>query len=113
MNYLALTKLVLATFKKVACATRSKVKKFAIDFEDEEFNKDYEEGFLDQYIKNVNLWDPTTYYTAATADWKHLLKINETKAKQGELPSVGTYGTARGMAKLAQTMASRGMYQGK
>jgi len=105
--------MTLITIKKFVCATRTKISKLSIDFEDEEFNKDYEEGFLDQYIKNVNLWDPTTYYTAATADWKHLLKMNETKAKQGELPSMGAYGTARGMAKLAQTMASRGMYQGK
>lgn len=105
--------MTLVTIKKVVCSTRTKTSKLVIDFEDEEFHKDYEEGFLDQYIKNVNLWDPTTYYTAATADWKHLLKMNETKAKQGELPSMGAYGTARGMAKLAQTMASRGMYRGK
>jgi hypothetical protein len=73
--------MTLTTIKKFVNSTRTKISKLPIDFEDENFNKDYEEGFLDQYIKNVNLWDPITYYTAATADWKHLLKVNEIKAK--------------------------------
>lgn len=63
----------------------SKIKEFVINFKDEN-----EEIKGDKY-----------------------LQFNEKDAKQGEIPSVGTYATARSLAKLAAYMANGGTFQGK
>ena len=64
-------------------------------------------------MNNLDICDPITYCTALCGDWSHFAKMNEDPGKRGELPSMGTFATAKGMAKMASMMAMRGQYKGK